>query len=170
MPTLEEVCPNDMLQQDRVPLCFHVKMMDFLIPKFPEKFNGRSTSITWSPCLPVINPPPLFWERILRMLCNGPPLTNALEDLARRIRVAVATVAVASTCITTCGLKLNTNMILTGPLYWKCYDNTACLSWEYPQTFRPSTFSLFFSVIIEDKIFWHKKFNCYINKEQCHEY
>jgi hypothetical protein len=58
---LEEVCTNDItLQQDRVLLHFHIKVMDFLNPRFPEKFNGRSTSITLSPGLSDIIPHPFF--------------------------------------------------------------------------------------------------------------
>jgi hypothetical protein len=92
MAILEELCPNDiMLQQDRVPQYFHAKVMDFLNPKFPEKFNGRSTPITWSPGLPDIIHPTSFLGVNIKDAVYVPPLTNALEDLAGRIRVAVAT-------------------------------------------------------------------------------
>jgi hypothetical protein len=65
--------------------------MDFLNPKFPEKFNGRSMSITWSPGLPDIIALITFLGVNIKDAVYVPSLTNALEDLAGRIRVAVAT-------------------------------------------------------------------------------
>jgi hypothetical protein len=103
MPILEEQCPEDKLfQQDGAPTHFYSEVKDFLNRKFPEKYIGGRVPITWPPRSPDLTRLEFFFCGYIKDAVYVPPLATTLPELAGRL--------------TTCGLKLNTDVISAGPL------------------------------------------------------
>jgi hypothetical protein len=103
-----------LFQQDGAHPHFHKEVTDFLNIKFPEKWIGRGGPITWLPRSPDLTPLDFSFGDTSRMLCTChhwlPLCGNLLGGQAMQW------LQLPLTYLTTCGLKLDTDMISAGPL------------------------------------------------------